>query len=113
MADFKLEDIRAAAEKRFGSLNIELGDGSIVTLRNVLSLGKAQRDRVQALQETDAETLDAQISSIRETIKVVASSEAGAQKLLDMIGDDNRVLVQVMTAYQEQTQVGEASPSQG
>ncbi|MFC3504451.1 phage tail assembly protein [Micromonospora krabiensis] len=104
----KLDDIRAAAEAKYGSLDIEVGDKT-VRLLNALRLPKAKRDQIAALQDSlKAEGAD-QEEIMRELIRVAADTKAGGDLLVKAIGDDLTVMAEVLAEYGKRTQVGEAS----
>lgn len=107
----RLDDIRAAAEKKYGSTDIDFGDG-VLTLVNPLRLPKERRKALTSIQDRlDEEGAD-QEEFLAEAIRIVASDKATADKFLDLVGDDLAVLASVFEAYTEDAQVGEASASQ-
>lgn len=111
MASFTLDDIRAAAEARYGSTDIELGDGRHCRLLNPLRLAKERRSELMALQgQLDSEDSD-QEALLAHAIRLVAEHEHMADELLGHIGGDLTVLAQVFETYGKETQVGEASAS--
>ncbi|MEU9777267.1 phage tail assembly protein [Streptomyces sp. NPDC047968] len=72
MASYTLDDIRAAAEARYGSTDISLG-GHIVRLLNPLRLSKANRDKLAALQdEINTDSAD-QEEPLADAIRLVAA----------------------------------------
>ncbi|WP_326554675.1 phage tail assembly protein [Micromonospora sp. NBC_01813] len=104
----KLDDIRAAAEAKYGSLPIEVGDTTVVLL-NALRLPKAKRDKISALQDDlKAEGAD-QEAIMRELIRLAANTKAGGELLIKGIGDDLTVLAETLAEYGKKTRVGEAS----
>ena len=110
MSAFMLDDIRAAAEAKYGSTDIDLGT-RIVKLLNPLRLGKKQRTALIAVQDKlNAEGAD-QEALLTEALSLVAESPAAAKALLAAVGDDLAVLVEVFSRYSEGTQAGEASAS--
>lgn len=110
MASYTLDDIRAAAEARYGSTDITLGE-HVVRLLNPLRLSKARREELAALQdEINADGAD-QEELLAHAIRLVAESEAAANALLEEVGEDLAVLAQVFELYGRGTQAGEASAS--
>ncbi|MFG1602846.1 phage tail assembly protein [Actinoplanes sp. NPDC049265] len=110
MSSFMLDDIRAAAEVKYGSTDIDLGT-RVVKLLNPLRLPKKQRAALIAVQEKlNAGDAD-QEALLSEALSLVTETPAAAQALLAAIGDDLAVLVEVFSRYSEGTQVGEASAS--
>lgn len=120
MSSFTLDDIRAAAETKYGATEIDLGGDTKVRLLNPLRLSKAKRDALVALQkeldhqedgaEEGTEHID-QEGAFKETIRLVAESQYQAETLLSAVGDDLAVLAEIVERYSRGTQVGEASAS--
>lgn len=114
--NFTLDDIRAAAEKKYGNFKVEIGGGEVVELRNALRLAKDERKELNRLQsdlDQDGEDEDAdQGDSMAKVLRLVASDTKQADKLIAAIGDDLTVLAELFSQYVEATQPGEASGSQ-
>lgn len=117
MAKFTLDDIRAAAEREYGSTEIELADGKSVTLVNMLRLPKAKRAEFERIQEEmsaepeEGEDGPDHEALMAECLRVAADNPAGAEALLDWIGEDMALLATIFKIYAEETQTGEASAS--
>ena len=112
MAKFTLDNIRKAAQAKYGSTEITLDDEFVVELQNPLRLPKSKRAELAGLQaRLDAGDLD-QEDVLATTVHLVAKSEAAATRLLDEVGDDLTVLVEIFKEYSEGTQAGEASASE-
>jgi hypothetical protein len=111
MATFTLDDIRSAAEAKYGSTDIDLGNGDVLSLVNPLRLPKDKRDALTAIQESADERDNGDV--MRDAIRLVASNEAQAERFLAIVGEDLAMLATVFSAYTEGSQVGEASASQG
>ncbi|QXE37120.1 hypothetical protein KQY30_25780 [Streptomyces sp. GMY02] len=110
MASYSLDEIRAAAEARYGSTDIVLG-ASTVRLLNPLRLPKQKRDDLTDLQDKlSAEDAD-QEALMSEAIRLVADSGKAADKLLSAVSGDLAVLAEIFDRYGKGTQVGEASAS--
>ncbi|MGW3336210.1 phage tail assembly protein [Streptomyces sp. NPDC001009] len=112
MASFSLDDIRAAAERRYGSTDITIGD-EVVRLLNPLRLPKAKRDALLALQDQMGNDDADQAELLSDAIRTVAASPEGADHLLTEVGGDLAILAEIFGHYGESTQSGEASASQG
>lgn len=110
MASFSLDDIRSAAEAKYGSTDIELGDETI-RLLNPLRLAKAARNQLTKLQDLMGGEDADQEELLSEAIRLVAEHPKAADKLLTAIGGDLAVLAEIFDAYGKGTQVGEASAS--
>lgn len=106
-----LDDIRAAAEARYGSTDIDLGDGTVVKLLNPLRLPKEKRAKLTGLQDRLGVDGADQEALLAEALSTVAESPIKAAKLLKAVGGDLAVLASIFEAYSRGTQVGEASPS--
>lgn len=113
MATFSLDDIRAAAEAKYGSTDIDLGGGDVLSLVNPLRLPKEKRERLSAIQKDANEDGADQGDVMREAIRIVASRPDMAERFIAIVGDDLGMLATVFTTYTEGAQVGEASASQG
>ncbi|MEU7030048.1 phage tail assembly protein [Streptomyces sp. NPDC046275] len=112
MASFSLDDIRAAAERKYGSTDITFGE-DVVRLLNPLRLPKARRDALLALQEEMGKEDNDQADLLARAIRTIAESEKAADKLLAAVDGDLAILAEIFGHYGESTQVGEASASQG
>ena len=125
MATFSLDQIKAAADAKYGSLDIPLSDkqGDVVRLLNPLRMSEAQRGELRLIQDRlneisssqedeDAEpTEDAvkeQTDLIAEMLLAVAENKTAGQKLLDALGGDLAMTMIVFEQYTEGTQAGEA-----
>jgi hypothetical protein len=111
MASYSLDDIRAAAERKYGSTDITLGEDT-VRLLNPLRLPKARRDALLSLQEQMSADDADQAALLSDAIRTIAESEKAAEKLLEAVGGDLAVLAEIFGHYGESTQAGEASASQ-
>ncbi len=114
MSAFTLDDIRAAAEAKYGSTDIQVGDKT-VRLLNPLRLPKVARNALVAVQKQldndgDAAELD-QEELLSDAIRLVAETKAQAATLLTAVNGDLAVLAEIFATYGRSTQVGEASAS--
>lgn len=117
MAKFTLDDIREAAEKKYGSYDIEIAEGEEVSLLNPMRMSKAKRaelgalqKRLSALGESEEDALEGvdEESVIDEMLTLVAASPVQAKKLLKALNGDLAMKVTIFNQYGEQTQAGEA-----
>jgi hypothetical protein len=115
---FTLDDIRAAAERKYGSTNLQLDKG-LLRLINPLQLSKEKRAELQATQgrleaasdkEAGAEG-DDQEDVIRDALRVVADNQYLVENLIEQVGDNLAVLATIFERYTGQQEVGEASAS--
>ncbi|MEU3709010.1 phage tail assembly protein [Streptomyces catenulae] len=110
MASFSLDTIRAAAEARYSSTDIELGDNT-VRLLNPLRLPKAKRTALSQLQDRMGGEGADQEELLSEAIRLVAERPTAADDLLNAVDGDLAVLAEIFDRYGKGTQVGEASAS--
>lgn len=106
-----LDDIRAAAEAKYGSTDISIDNGEIVRLLNPLRLPKEKRAELGTLQDKLGEDDADQEALLSGALALVAESAPKAAKLLKALGGDLALLASVFEAYSKGAQVGEASPS--
>ena len=91
MSSFSLDDIRAAADRKYGSTDIAVGDET-VRLLNPLRMKKSQRDKLIGVQKEmeagtdEAEDVD-QVAVFQQALRIVAQTPAQAKLLIDAIGD--------------------------
>lgn len=113
MASFTLDDIRTAAEAKYGSTDIDMGGGDMLVLVNPLRLPKHKRDALNAVQKRGDEEGSDQGDVMREAIRIVASDQSKAERFIGLVGDDLAMLATVFATYTGGSQAGEASASQG
>lgn len=112
---FTLDDIRAAADKKYGSTDIPLDEERTLHLVNVLQLPKEDRKKLKAVQsDLDAEKAeenddeDAQVEMLRNAIRIIAKEKALAEELFTALGDNLAYLAVIFDRYTEGTEAGEA-----
>ncbi|MCD2462458.1 phage tail assembly protein [Streptomyces sp. MBT42] len=111
MAAFSLDDIRAAADAKYGSTDIELDEKTTVHLLNPLRLSKEKRAELSALQEQmEADGAD-QEDLLAKAIVLVADHPKKGEALIKAVGGDLALLAEVFETYGKGAQVGEASAS--
>lgn len=114
MASYTLDDIRSAAEQKYSSTDITIGD-TVCKLVNPLRLPKEKRKALSSIQsnlsseEGEEETDQADVFA--DAIRTVCETEAQADVLLGAIGDDLAMLATIFETYGKAQQVGEASAS--
>jgi hypothetical protein len=111
MNTITLDSIRAAVEAKYGSYDIEFGDGKKVRLLNAIRIDKDKRAKLMELQAALKDEGADQAAILADCIRVVADNKMRAEELLKLIGGDLAVLVEIFSAYGKATQVGEASAS--
>lgn len=108
MPTISLQDIRDAADKKYGPLVIEGVEGGDVTLLNPIRLSKDKRAALSALDDDDSVDTQDKLESI---IKIAAKTPGDAERLLGEFGDDLGQLAEALAHYTGGAQVGEASTS--
>lgn len=111
-----LDSIRQAADAKYGSFDIDLGDGNVTRLLNPLRLPEEQRADLKAVQRdlsasNESEEDVDQVELFERAIRVVAETKGQADRLLKLVNRDLAILAEIFTGYGENTQVGEASAS--
>lgn len=128
---FSLDDIRKAADAKYGSYDIDLEDGSVVHLRNVLRLSKAERKELAELEgklstksasededddaaEGDVEVVEEvdQQDIIEKQLVLIAHNKSLGKQLIKEIGGDFGVVLHIYTEWGKGTQMGEATASE-
>jgi hypothetical protein len=109
MATFSLDDIRAAADAKYGSTDIQLDEKTTVVLRNPLRLSKDERGELAGLQGklVGDDDLD-QGDVLADAIRLVAKDKKAAEKLIEQVAGDLAVLASIFETYTKGTQAGEA-----
>jgi hypothetical protein len=107
-----LDDIRAAAEKKYASFPIQLDASNKVELVNPLRLNKAARKTMTDLQTALGEDDADQEELLGKLLVTVAATPGQGNKLVKAIGGDLTVLATIFEQYTEAVQAGEASASQ-
>jgi len=124
MATMTLDFIREAAEKKYGSLDIELDANTTVKLLNPLRLTHAKRTELMAVQKelsAEAEEVDGvkvekpdedQGLVFDQIFRLICENEIAAEKLIASLGGDLALKAVIFDNYGEATEAGEASASQ-
>jgi hypothetical protein len=112
VANYTLDDIREAAERKFGSTDITV-NGEVVKLVNPIRLPKDKRSALLAKQaeldvpEAEAAELD-QDAILTDCIRLVCESDHQANVLLAALGDDLAMKVALFEKYTGEQEAGEA-----
>lgn len=115
MASYTLDDIRAAADAKYGSTDIELDEKTTVHLLNPLRLPKDKRAelmRIQDVLDKDGSDVD-QEEALTNALRLVADHPKKADALIKAVDGDLAVLASIFETYVKGTQAGEASASAG
>lgn len=120
MATFTLDQLKSDVEKNYATLTIEVGKDDKIELRNILRIDKAPRAEIMAqLDKLDKVQKNEDIGQgeqLEETTKIardIVSRAAGkrGEDLLAVIGDDDALLMEILSKWTEATQAGEAENS--
>lgn len=103
-----LDEIRTAAEKKYGDLTVALPDGTTVTLRSPLRLSKQERELLGDVEQL-AGTGDPEV--VTEALRIAAATPDDARRLLAALGDDLPAAAVLFEQWATAVSVGEASPS--
>lgn len=105
--DFTLDDLREAADAKYGSFLIHgVGpSGMTVELVNALRLPKEVRDRLNKLEED--KSIGAE-ESIPEILKMIAKTPKQGDALLKALDGDLAIMALIFENYSKGTQAGEA-----
>ena len=115
MATFTLEDLKNEVSKKYAPTVIKNGTDQYV-LQNLLQLPAKKRNQTMDLVETiDSEEeeksgIDHQVGVFREIIKVVVADDRG-QDLLGLLGDNDALVIELVSAWMDSSQLGEAERS--
>lgn len=116
MATFTLSDLRNEVSKKYAPTVIENGKETF-TLQNMLQLPSKKRNEVMDLvdkfendDEAEGDGLDAQLETFRDIIVAVEANDKG-EDLLELLGDNPALLLELATSWMGSTQLGEAERS--
>jgi len=141
MPTITLESLKAAVTAKYEPLTIDMHEAGrfdlVMPLRlsdaDLKALTKAQHDFNKIQEQSPEEPLDDDgkprdltedeeeemfnirprlISKLREIITIPASDKTLCASYLGLVGDDLPALMELVSMYQDSTQVGEASASQ-
>ena len=115
MPVISLKDIQHAAEKKFSDYEIHTAD-EVLYFRPALRLPKPKRRELAAalnIQERAKTPTDDDLFDVyKDAFRISAREEAMYDKLVEAVGDDPAVWQELFIAFNEDTQAGEASPSE-
>ena len=115
MPSIQLSDIQAAANKRFGDFEIHVGD-EILYFQPALRLAKDKRRELAAALDIEerakVESDDDLYDVYQDVFRISARGTGSFDKLKAAVGDDPAVWQELFRSFNEDTQAGEASPSE-
>lgn len=111
MATFTLADLKNEVSKKYASTFIENGD-DVYELPNLFQLDSETRHKVEELLEKDDDDsdengTDRELNRIKDVVAAITVDGKGAE-LLELIGDNPAMLVELFHAWNDGAQVGEA-----
>ena len=115
MATFTLEDLKNEVSKKYAPTVIKNGTDQYI-LQNLLQLPAKKRNKTMDLVDTinsedeEKSGLDHQVGVFREIIKIVEANDKG-QELLGLLGDNDALVLELVTSWMDSSQLGEAEPS--
>lgn len=108
---FTLDDIRAAADKKYAAVPIKFGKDETVNLLNPLRMSQEGRDVLAGIQDeldAAAQAGTDQVELFQSALIAVAEDKKAARRLIGEIGGDLAVLAMVFETYLGGVQAGEA-----
>ena len=123
MASFTLDSIRQAVEDKFAPTVIELTSSSKVTLKNPARMESSERKQLNdLLQQLDGLDLSGdgdlsedealeKLADVAKQIFSTASTPAQATKLINAIGSDWLVLMEIISKWVQESGLGEVTSS--
>ena len=123
MASFTLDSIRQAVEDKFSPTVIELAANSKVTLKNPARMESSERKQLNdLLQQLDGLDLSGdgdlsedealeKLTDVAKQIFSTASTTAQATKLINAIGSDWLVLMEIISKWVQESGLGEVTSS--
>lgn len=114
MATFSLTDLKNEVSKKYAPTVIENGSDEFV-LPNLLQMPSKKRKAVLDLIESmDAEeadgSLESQVGTFSEILVLAEDNDRG-EALLELLGDNSALIVELASRWMEATQLGEAARS--
>lgn len=114
---FTLDDLRAAADRKFAPLKIELSDGSVVVLRNLLRM--SDKERATALAALDVLTSadgaggdsDEKIGLTKAAMQAIEAVADRGSRLVQEIDGDLTLALEILEEWVQVTEPGEAPNS--
>ena len=123
MASFTLDSIRQAVEDKFAPTVIELTASSKVTLKNPARMESSERKQLNDLLKqldgldlsgdgdlSEDEALE-KLADVAKQIFSTASTPAQATKLINAIGSDWLVLMEIISKWVQESGLGEVTSS--
>lgn len=116
MATYSLDQLKADVDKQYTGLVLDVGEDDQIVLANLLRLPREDRAKVGELLEVISVSVEDNDLDTMESASVEVLSLAAGKRgkdLVKLIGDDAALALDLLSKWTENTQVGEAEPSQG
>jgi hypothetical protein len=124
MSALSLDDLRKGAEKKYPDFEIEMEDGKILGFHPIFRLPKAKRKAVAAAfdlkqraeelgEDSDVDQPELFLSVLSDALKAAERTKGDHAALAKWAGtEDLGIWLFIFTNYSENTDLGEASPSE-
>lgn len=112
MATFTLDALKEQVAKKYSPVVITAGDDEF-SLENILQLPEKKRKQVEkltAVLDDDSEDLDVMLGTFKDIIRAIEKNDRG-DDLLELVGDNSALLMEIALEWMDSTQVGEAGQS--
>lgn len=118
MATFTLTDLRNEVTKKYAPTIIENGDDKYI-LQNLMQMEERKRRAIEQLVDSiqdepeageDGSDAENQTEVFRQILVAAEDNDRG-EELLELLGDNLAMLVELVNSWMEGTQLGEASQS--
>lgn len=112
MATFTLTDLKNVVEKKYAPTIVENGDEKFI-LKNLLQLPSKKREEVMGMideikeEEEDETSVEEQVEQFSKILEIVVEDDKGT-KLVELIGDNAALIIELATTWMEGSELGEA-----
>jgi len=103
-----LDDIKAAADKKYAAYPLDIDEQGTIELTNPLRMTKELREELSELKADDYEDV---IDYFEDTF-ALASSKDEAARIRKALGEEAALYAILFESYSNGVELGEASPSQ-
>ena len=103
-----LDDIRAAADKKYAAYPLDIDEAGTIELTNPLRMTQEQRGKLAELKADDYEDI---VDYFEDTF-ALASTKAEAARIRKALGEEPALYAVLFESYSNGVELGEASPSQ-
>lgn len=120
MATFSLSDLKSAVDKKYAPTIVENGSDTY-TLQNLLQLPNESRDTVveliKKISDDDESGEDSEDFNVTDELEVFSDIirtvevNGKGQELIDLLGENTAMLIELGSAWMNGSELGEAVPS--